>query len=251
MKVEYGIDPYADRALYRRVSRAVGLVSFEVTVRQTNLHVHAERDLAVEVRDIVLTQRDRLERYIAAHPQFLHALEPLPVEPAAPAIVRAMARAGEAAGVGPMAAVAGAVADLVAEGLGGDARELIVENGGDLFVRSARERRIGVFTGEHARRIALALKLPPCPSGLGICTSSGRIGHSLSLGDAAAATVIAATCALADAAATAVGNRVRGPEGIAEAIRAARGIAGVLGVVVARDGRIGAWGEVEFAGAEP
>ena len=109
----------------------------------------------------------------------------------------------------------------------------------------ARARVVGIYAGA-GRGPSLGIRIRPEAGPRGVCTSSGRIGHSLSFGDSAAATVIAGTCALADAAATAVGNRVRGRHGVRDAIAAARAIPGVLGAVVLRDGELGAWGEVEL-----
>lgn len=243
------IDP-RDRELYRRGIAANELVQSRVVVKETDLLVLAEREINGMVRDIVLTQRDRLERYIAGNPSFRDALLPVHVPATAPGIVKSMARAGLASGVGPMAAVAGAVCEAVAAGVGEGVRELILENGGDLYVASARERIVGIFVGKEAHGGAVGLRVAPDRTPLGICTSSGRIGHSLSLGDSAAATVLARSCALADAAATAVGNRVRGRDGVREGLAAARDIPGVLGVVVLRDGRLGAWGDVEIVGLQ-
>jgi hypothetical protein len=238
------VDP-GDRAIYRSRVRGEDLLRFEVLVKETDLLVLADRDVSSAVRDIVITERDRLERYLAGSAEFLRSLVPLAVPATAPPIVRAMAAAGEAAGVGPMAAVAGAICDAVARGLGDQARELIIENGGDLFVRVARDRTVGIFAGE-ASGPSLGLRVRPEDGPRGICTSSGRIGHSLSLGDSAAATVVARSCALADAAATAVGNRVRGAQGIRAGLAAARAIPGVLGAVILRGGELGAWGEIEL-----
>ena len=241
------VDP-GDRELYRGTITATDLVRAQVVVKETDLMVLSEHEIGDLVRDIVLTQRDRLERFIAVNPVFRDSLLPLAVPDTAPGIVKSMALAGQAAGVGPMAAVAGAICEAVAVGLGGSVRELILENGGDLYVSSTRERIVGIFTGtgEHGADIGLRLAAGSTP--VGVCTSSGRIGHSLSLGDSAAATVLARSCALADAAATAVGNRVRGRDGIREGLAAARDIPGILGVVVLRDGQLGAWGDVEIVG---
>lgn len=238
-------DP-VDRGIYRGRVSSPDLVASTVVVKETDLFVLSECELAGRVREIVITQRDRLESYIRSHPLFRESLEPLEVPPTAPRIVREMAEAARAAGVGPMAAVAGAVCDAVARGTREAARELIVENGGDVYLRSARERVVGIFSGDGGDGLALGIRLPPRLLPLGVCTSSGRIGHSLSFGDSAAATVLAPTCALADAAATAVGNRVRGPDGLREGLAAARRIPGVLGAVVIRDGELAAWGEVEL-----
>lgn len=238
------VDP-GDRGVYRAAVAGTDLVAFEVAVRETDLLVLADRDLTDRVRDIVLTERDRLERYLAGSPAFLESLVPVPAPPTAPSIVRAMADAGSAAGVGPMAAVAGAICDSIARELAGETQELLIENGGDLYVRVARARIVGIYAGE-GRGPSLGIRIRPESGPRGVCTSSGRIGHSLSFGDSAAATVIAGTCALADAAATAVGNRVRGRHGVRDAIAAARAIPGVLGAVVLRGGELGAWGEVEL-----
>lgn len=239
------IDP-GDRSLYRSRIRAAELRRFEVVVKETDLLVLSDQDIGDRVRDIVLTQRDRLERFIAANPLFLRSMKPLAVPRTAPTIVRMMAAAGQAAEVGPMAAVAGAVCEVVARGLGDAVSELILENGGDIYVSSTRERFVGIHSGEESHGLSLALRIRPGATPLGVCTSSGRIGHSLSLGDSAVATVTARSCALADAAATAVGNRVRGPHGVRDGLAAARLIPGVLGAVVVRDGQFGAWGDIEI-----
>ena len=145
------IDP-GDRDLYRSGIAANDLVRSRVVVKETDLLVLAERDISDLVRDIVLTQRDRLERYIAGNPSFRDSLLPMSVSDTAPGIVKSMALAGQAAGVGPMAAVAGAVCEAVAGGVGDGVRELILENGGDLYVASARERIIGIFAGAGSTR---------------------------------------------------------------------------------------------------
>jgi hypothetical protein len=241
------IDP-GDRDLYRNRVTATDLIRRRIVVKETDLLVLSRTDIGDLVRDIVLTERDRLERYIAANPGFRDSLLPLAVSDTAPAIVRSMAAAGSAAGVGPMAAVAGAVCETVAAGVGDGGRDLILENGGDLFIATTRERIVGIFAGEGGRGAPFGLRVAPDRTPIGICTSSGRLGHSLSFGDSAAATVVSRSCALADAAATAVGNRVRGKHGVREGLDAAREIPGVLGVVVIRDGQLGAWGDVEIVG---
>lgn len=246
-------DP-GDREIYRGLCAAGDLIEFRIVVKETDLMVLARMDLSREARDLVLTHRDRLEHWIGAHPGFRESLAPVDVPPAAPGIVRAMAGAGAAAGVGPMAAVAGAIAEAVGAGLLGRSPDVIVENGGDLWLATTRERTVGLYTGDGRIDGSLGIRVAPERAPIGICTSSGRIGHSLSFGDAASATVIAASGALADAAATAVGNRVRGPDGIREGLRAAASISGVLGAVVTREGELGAWGDVELvplAGGAP
>ena len=246
-KNKAGQRAFRDRDLYRTLVRGDDLVSFRVSLRETDLMVQALQELSEETKDLVLTHRLPLEEYIKGHPAFLTSLEPLEAELSAPRVVRRMASAGRAAGVGPMAAVAGAIAELVGAGLTALSREVIVENGGDLYLAGRRERVAAVYTADRELGARLGLRVVPGDGGLGICTSSGRIGHSLSLGEASTATIVAPSAALADAAATAVGNCVRGKDGIEAGLERAGAIAGVTGAVIVHDGRFGAWGDVEIA----
>jgi len=75
-------------------------------------------------------------------------LVPLEPEPSAPEVVRLMCWAGKNAGVGPFAAVAGAVAELVGLGLLGHTEEVVVENGGDIFMQVKRKRVVAVYAGD-------------------------------------------------------------------------------------------------------
>ena len=155
-------------------------------------------------------------------PRFLTSLEPLPIDMAAPPLViRRMAAAAALAGVGPMAAVAGAIAQVTVEALvAAGARHVVMDNGGDMVLRIDRPR-----DHRHLHRAGqvrdIALRFEPRPGIFSVCTSSGTVGHSLSFGRADAATVIAANGCLADAMATALGNRVKEASGTAveQAIR--------------------------------
>ncbi len=240
----------SDRTLYRRFIRATDLVSFKVTIKETDLLILAEQDLTDETRELVLTHRFQLEEHIARHPEFRTSLSPLPEPVAATRIVRLMGEAGRLAGVGPMAAVAGAVSELVGEGLREYSQELLIENGGDLYLAGRKERVVAIFTGESELGTRIGLRIGVEDRPLGVCTSSGRFGHSLSLGEASTATILARSAALADAAATAAGNVVRGPGGVEKGMELARGIPGVLGAVIVHRGKIGAWGQVELVPLE-
>ena len=231
---------------YRRAMHAAGLVSFQVMVRETDLWISAEADLSEEARQAVRRLRRGLEQYARGHPGFLESLEPLDVEAAAPPLVRAMAEAGRAAGVGPMAAVAGALAEFVGRELTVHSSEVIVENGGDLFVRSARPRTVAVHAGASAFSGKVGIRLPAGTAG--VCTSSGTVGHSLSLGRADAVTVVADSAALADACATAAGNRVAGPDRVQAGLDLAASVPGVRGVLILAGEAMGAWGEIELVG---
>lgn len=222
------------------------LVAFGVTVKETDLYIRASSNLEAEATEAIIKCRTPLEEYIKSHPLFIHSLEPFSVEEDAPFIVRDMAQAASVAGVGPMAAVAGAIAEAVGKDLLAHTIEVIVENGGDIFMKILRPRLIGVYAGESPFTGKIALEIRPEETPLGVCTSSGTVGHSLSLGAADAVIVLSSSTALADAVATAIGNRVSTADDIDVAIGQAQAINGLAGVVVIKEDRMGMWGNVKL-----
>jgi ApbE superfamily uncharacterized protein (UPF0280 family) len=237
---------YRERT-YRSRVRTRGLVSFQVQIKETDLWISAGRDLTREARDLALACRHPLEHYIRAHPSFLTSLVPIPEDPYAPSLVKEMMKAACQVGIGPMAAVAGAIAQQVGEGLLGLSGEVIVENGGDLFLAAKRPVTVAVFAGGSPLSERLGMRVYPHQMPLGVCTSSGTIGHSLSLGKADAACVLSRSAALADAAATALGNKIKSVRDIAPATDWARTVEGIVGGVVIIGATMASWGEVELA----
>lgn len=233
---------------YRQQVEPSGLVTFEVRDGETDLQVSASRGLSAEAAAIVRAVRGPLEAYVVAHPTFAGSFTPLAVEPGAPEIVGAMAEGARAAGVGPMAAVAGAVAERVARALADLSREVIVENGGDIYLVGSERRYVRLDAGDSPLSGSVAIELEPTSLPVAVCTSSGKVGHSVSLGTAHAVTVVATDGALADAAATALGNLVHGPDDIARVLERAAAIPGLTGAVVIVGDRIGAWGAIVLAG---
>lgn len=237
---------------YRDSMAGPGLRTFTVSHLESDLWVAVAADAPPEAeeaaRTAMLEARRGLEEYIATDREFLTALVPYEPRPGCPALARAMAAAAALAGVGPMAAVAGAVSAYVGrrlEELFG-LTEVIVENGGDIYLRSNVPRRIAIYAGASPLSNRLALTLSPTLSPLGICTSSGTVGHSLSFGKADAATVLAKDAATADAYATALGNHIQGPSDIDAALAWAAASPEVLGAVVIAGDRVGAVGQVEL-----
>jgi ApbE superfamily uncharacterized protein (UPF0280 family) len=235
------------RRFYRENMDAAGLVSFEVVIKESDLFIFAERDLASEARSSLGRHRTDLEGFIAHQPRFRSSYRPYDVPEDSPQVVRLMAEAAAKSEVGPMAAVAGALAQLVGEDLAPLSGEIIVENGGDIFIRSSRKRRVGVFAGESPLSGRLTLVLAPTPpQGLGICTSSASVGPSYSAGGADSALVVAESAALADAVASALGNRVKTPQHIEEALGEVGAIAGVKGCLVIIGEHLGVQGDLEL-----
>jgi ApbE superfamily uncharacterized protein (UPF0280 family) len=236
---------------YRHWVRGKDLVAFNVTVKETDLYIRASKNLKSKALRIVTKYREALEGYIGRHPSFLTALEPLPVGDDAPRIVKLMADSAAKAGVGPMASVAGAIAELVGNELLDFSPEVIIENGGDIFLKSLRNRTVSIYAGTSplTGKIGLVVEAEHTP--LGICTSSGTVGHSLSYGKADAAVVVAPSAALADAAATAIGNTIKEIDDIQKGIDLAMNIEDLKGVLIIKDERIGLWGEIQLCQLDP
>ena len=232
---------------YRQWIRNSGLVSFDAVVKETDLHIQAESNLKSEALASVEEHRKPLEDYIRSHPLFMYALEPVTVEEDAPPIVREMAEAAKIANVGPMAAVAGAIAEEVGRDLLHYSPQIVVENGGDIFLKVTDKKRVGIYASEQSEFTGkLAFEIDPSDTPIGICTSSGTVGPSLSLGIADAIIVLAQSTALADAVATAVGNRIRGTEDIQNELDSAGLSYGISGLIIIKEGKIGFWGNIKL-----
>jgi len=250
MKERPGRQPRSSASNYERTYRqrvcGLSLHSFQVVCQETDLMIQADRLLEHEAREQVLVCRGQIEGYIQRYPDFAVTLAPWQEQAFAPEIVREMIAAGRAAGVGPMAAVAGAVAEAVGRVLLDYSHQVVVENGGDVFIKTEGPVVAGLFAGNSPLSMKMGIKVSDTRDGIGLCTSSGTVGHSLSTGSADAVCVVSRSCALADAAATAIGNRIRLPGEIKTAIAFGKHIAGVLGVVVVAGREMGAWGQVEL-----
>jgi ApbE superfamily uncharacterized protein (UPF0280 family) len=235
-----------EKRVYRNLVKTDDLIKFEVVVKETDLLIRADSDLSKDTRESVLKYRHQLETYIAMNPGFQQSLVPLAEDPYAPEIVKQMIQASQRAGVGPMATVAGAMADLVSKDLLKLSKEVIVENGGDIYLASSRERTVGVYAGDSPLSLKIGIVIPPGDTPLGICTSSGTVGPSLSFGKANAVCILSKSSALADAAATAVGNVVKEKKDISSGLGRAREIDGVLGTLLIVEEKMGIWGRIKL-----
>ncbi|MBA7579777.1 MAG: UPF0280 family protein [Dehalococcoidia bacterium] len=231
---------------YRHWVKDKSLVGFNVVVKETDLYIRASSDLKQKAQRLVVKYRQQLESYIERHPAFLSSLEPLAVGDDAPRIVTEMAEAAKKVGVGPMAAVAGAIAESVGKELLDSSPEVIVENGGDIYLKSSTDRLIGIYAGKSPLTGTVGLEVRSKYTPIGICTSSGTVGHSLSHGKADAVIVLSKSTALADAAATAIGNMIKNSDDIPRGIEYAISIKGLIGTIIIKDDKIGLWGKVKI-----
>ncbi|MEA3402851.1 MAG: UPF0280 family protein [Armatimonadota bacterium] len=228
---------------YRRTVAAEGLVAFEVAVGESDLLVLAEREMRADARAAAREVRRLIESHGALHPEFLEARTPLPLPDGVTGPVAAMYEAARRVGTGPMAAVAGTVAEHVARALAEDGGEVIVENGGDLYLITATTRVVAIDAGRSAWSGRLGLAVPPGERA--VCTSSGTVGHSASAGRADAVVIAAGGGAEADAIATAAANRVRGPDDVEAAVEWARE-RDVEHVLVICGEALATWGALEL-----
>ena len=188
--------------------------------------------------------RRQMDAYLLMDPQYKTALTPYDAGLEAPNILKEMSRVSHKTGIGPMSAVAGAVAKKVAEFLG--TQEVIVENGGDIYAQAASDMDISVFAGQSPLSEKIGLHIPAADFPLGICTSSGTVGPSLSLGRADAVMIVCKDVLLADSYATAMANRIKTVNDLQSVIDRISDIPEILGAIAVKDDRMAITGCYEL-----
>ncbi len=232
---------------YRNLVKTEDLIPFRVTIRETDLFLLAQRKLESETREAVIRYRWQIEEYSRNHPEFRTSLTPVRNDPYAPKIVKEMLKASRLTNVGPMASVAGAIAEFVGSDLIPLSPEVICENGGDIFIASSRERVVGIFAGKSPLSLKVGLRIKPQDTPLGICSSSGTVGHSMSFGRADAVCVLSRSASLADAAATSIGNLIEGKGDIERGLKYGSQIKGIIGILIIVGEAMGMRGSLELA----
>ena len=232
--------------LYREHSGSLDLVSFKVTVLETDLFISADSDLRIQAKESILRVRKELDEYIVKRPEFKDSLEPITMDEQASPTIGKMLKYSRECGVGPMASVAGAVSEFVGEDLLKFSKQVVVENGGDIFIASKDPRKIGVHAGSSKFSEKLILDIAPEQTPCGVCTSSATVGHSLSFGKADAVVIISPSTSLADACATATCNKVKSKSDIEPAIEYVKSIKDITGVLIVIGDALGVWGSVKL-----
>ena len=218
-------------------------------LKESRIHLKSDKKEAIiEALKNIKNHRKNLVGYIKKHPEFQHALKPITVPPEAPEIVQSMAEDAKKAEVGPMAAVAGAHADLgMKTMLRTGAKIAVVEDGGEIAVTTDRPITVAILSSYPGLSGKIGLLITKEDSPLGVATSSSKTGRVLSFGEADSVTIIAANASLADAAATAVCNVVTGENvgvSVQRGLKRAKAIDGVRGVIIIREGQTGIWGKL-------
>jgi len=217
----------------------------EFALKETIVKIISDSEEAISAaKENIFKRRKEIEDYISQNPEFNSSFEPLAVGESASEIVKGMSSAASLAGVGPMAAVAGTIAESAARAMvEKGAKIAVVENGGDCFAIVDRNFKVGIFAGENELSNKLAFELEK-DSEIAFCSSSGKFGHSESLGECDLATVFAESGAVADVFATALANRIKEEGDIDSSLKWLQKSKSVSGAIVVKSGKIGLIGKI-------
>jgi ApbE superfamily uncharacterized protein (UPF0280 family) len=232
--------------LYRNLINKDNLLSYNVRLKESDLMISSDINLLESALQFLVDHRYSIESYIENHPEFQSSLLPLPEDNLAPPIVRDMLVKSKICGVGPMAGVAGAIAEFVGNDLMEKTKNLIIENGGDIFLKSIRNLIVSVYAGDSPLSYNINFVVKSNKTPMGICTSSATVGPSLSFGRADAVCVISKSATLSDAAASAIGNRVKSKDDISTALKFGIEIPGIQGIIIILGREMGVIGDVEL-----
>jgi len=192
----------------------------------------------------IIKCRKEIKKYIEKNPVFNDTLDPFICEKNSPDIIKKMCGSSEKFNIGPMSTVAGIIAEYsLKKMISLGARHAIVDNGGDIALVTNRPIKIGLYTGRKYTG-QFAFNILPQDQILGICTSSGKIGHSFSFGNTDSVTIFSRDVALADGAATAVANQINTGDEIEQGCKILDRVDGIIGATVVIDNKIGFWGKV-------
>ena len=246
-RVPPGSSSYADRDIYRNKISAEGRYSFRLDYKYSDLFIICDRDISSELEEPVRGFYTDIETVISGRPVFEKSLVPLKARDHYSPVVKDMCRAGEVFNVGPMASIAGALCDHLAKSISRRCDFLMIENGGDVYIKSSSPLEVGIFTKNSYFKDKLTLLIGAGQTPCGICSSSGSFGHSLSLGKSDLVTVLSGNAIQADAAATAIANTIKCEEDIDAAIARFKKYSQIKGLIIIKNKRIGLWGQLQLA----
>jgi len=229
---------------YRNLIKVENLKKFVVKVKETDILVFAEKNLKKEIEEEVKKQREILERYIKIHPEFYFSFSPVEVE-SNEEIIKLMSLSSKLTKTGPMASVAGAIAEIIGRKFLPLSEEIFIENGGDIFLNLKNEVKIGIYAGKSPFSMKIGIKIKR-ENPAGIATSSGTVGHSFSYGDADAVTVISNSSAFSDGAATYFGNLIKGKIDKELIEREINDFPFIEGMLIIREKELFVWGKIEL-----
>ncbi len=237
-----------DKSVYRSSIKYKEKYNWRVVYKYSDLLVSCNRDVSHKLENLVVEIYDLLESFIDKEPSFKKSLSPIKVEQNYPPIIKKMCQKAATFNVGPMATVAGAVCDYIASGLRKQCSRLIIENGGDVFIKSNRDISAGVYIKNKNFKDRIYMKIKSKDTPCGLCSSSGSFGHSLSMGRVDLVVVLAGSTIGADGAATSIANKIEKNTDINRVIKRYKEIKEIDGILIIKDENIGIWGKIELAG---
>jgi len=241
---------YIDRSIYRKNISVKGKYCYRLKYKYTDLFITSNRDILKELKSPVLSFYNEIEKVILDEPVFERSLVPVEIKSYYSPLIKKMCRAARMFGVGPMAAIAGAVCDRLAESIAQSCKFLMIENGGDIFIKSTMRVKVGLYSSNSYFSDKLNIEFNAEQTPCGICSSSGSMGHSLSLGRSDLVTIMSDSTILADAAATAVANSIKDQTDIEKAISQYKKNKEIKGMVIIKGDRIGIWGAMQLGSME-
>lgn len=235
---------------YRTMMEGNRFISFQTTYLETDLWIGIdEPSFHPSLPDFayheILRLRKVLNEYMAIKPRFLTSLEPLPSDGNAPPEIQSMISCTQKSETGPMSAIAGQFAQTVGEAIREKykVKEILIENGGDIYACIDHPLDVSVYAGTSPLSNKIIVEIPEKFSPLGICTSSGTVGHSLSFGKADAVMVACKSTPLADAWATRLCNEVKTPADISRVLQLTETIPDILSIVIVAGDQTGIRGQ--------
>lgn len=242
-----------EQRFYRNKFNTTRFKGIEIKHLETDLWIGVDPEsFKPEMQEVALATvkelRQKLDDYMKTEPEFAKTLKPFQPKESAPIEAKQIALAAGKAGIGPMASVAGLFAREAGEAISQNfsVKELVIENGGDIFAQLKNELVLSVFAGDSPLSEKIGLKITPETSPLGICTSAGTVGPSLSFGNSDAVMVVAKNVLVADAFATAFGNKIKSPDDVEKVINEANIHPEILSLLIICEDKIGIWGEFEI-----
>ncbi len=237
---------YIDKDIYRINVTAKAEFSWKVSYKYSDLFISSSKDISPFISDRIVDFYNIIEKEIKENPNFEKSFVPLSSISSENWIISEMNKASKTFNVGPMAAVAGSLCEFISRDIQNSVRYLMIENGGDVYIKSSKDAVISVFFKNNYFRNGLKLKvekkLLPC----GIASSSGTFGHSVSLGKSDIALVLAENAIVADAAATAFANSIKSKTDLEKAVNLMKDKKGILGLLAVKDEMIAIYGQIKL-----
>ena len=227
--------------------------SFMVGYKDSDLWIGIDKasfhpDMPAFAQKKLIELRKELEQYILTHPEFASSYTPIDTNAASPQIAIQMSAAGKIAETGPMAAVAGAFSEFLGKAIQHkfEVKEIVIENGGDIYLLLEQNMILSVYAGESSLSGKIGIEIPAKETPLGVCTSAGTVGPSTSFGNADAVMVAAKNTALADALATSIGNKIKSANDINPTLELMKTNKSIKSLLIICENKMGITGDFEL-----